>query len=165
MLTKVCAEPRNWRLPLGRQLWGTGWHLQMAGILKTIWLDLRFCLRAIRRRSKPSHSGFPIFNSGPQPSDKSAAPGGGSSAGSARRFYSLIVEVRPPKQTLRPCCYILTKLAQASLPRSTCQPAVSSGAARRCRPTSPKFSSTCEWLEGEDRLSKLNEFREILEVT
>lgn len=56
----------------------------MAGILKTIWLDLRFGLRAISRPSKAKTSVFTDPNAAV--SNSSAAP--------AKRFYSLIIEVR-----------------------------------------------------------------------
>src|SRR5579864_5251261 len=67
----------------------------MAGILKTIWLELRFCLRAISRRLKLRPSGFPTLNACPRPASNSAATGGDSSTAPARHFYSLIIEVRP----------------------------------------------------------------------
>jgi hypothetical protein len=105
----------------------------MAGILKTIWLDLRFCLRAIRRRSKPFHSGFPIFNAGPQPPDNSAAP----AAGSARRFYSLIIEVRPDDASAETLQLFsdevgISLAATLNLPVG-CE-------LRRCTPVSPDFA-------------------------
>lgn len=109
----------------------------MAGILKTIWLDLRFCLRAIRRRSKPFHSGFPIFNAGPQPPDNSDAPADGSSASSARRFYSLIIEVRPDDasaETLK----LFSDEVGISLAATLNMPVGCE--LRRCTPVSPDFA-------------------------
>jgi len=66
----------------------------MAEVLKTIWLDLKSCLRAISRRLKLRPSGFSTFNACPQPAANSAATRGDSSTAPAKHFYSLIIEVR-----------------------------------------------------------------------
>lgn len=57
----------------------------MAWILRTLWLDLSYGLRAICRRSKADARSFPRS----EPS-LAVAP-----SAAAKRFYSLIIEVRP----------------------------------------------------------------------
>jgi hypothetical protein len=101
----------------------------MAGILKTIWLDLKFCLRAITRRPKPFHSGFPVFNAGPRPSDNSAAP--------AKHFYSLIIEVRPDDASAETLQLFLDE-ARISLSATLNLPI--SCELRRCTSVSPDFA-------------------------
>jgi hypothetical protein len=97
----------------------------MAGILKTIWLDLRFCLRAIKRWSRP------------QPAANSAATGGDSSAAQAKRFYSLIIEVRHNEADAETLQLFsddsgLGLAATLNLPTG-CE-------LRRCTPVSPDFA-------------------------
>jgi hypothetical protein len=78
---------------------------------------------------KPFHSGFPIFNAGPRPSDNSAAP--------AKHFYSLIIEVRHDEADAETLQLFsddagLGLAATLNLPTG-CE-------LRRCTPVSPDFA-------------------------
>lgn len=99
----------------------------MVGILKTIWLDLRSCLRAISRSSNEKTPEFPNFN----------VAVGGRSAGSTKRFYSLIIEVRPAEADAETLQLFsddagLALAATLNLPTG-CE-------LRRCTPVSPDFA-------------------------
>lgn len=97
----------------------------MARILKTIWLDLRFCLRAIKRWPRP------------QPADNSNATAGDPSTAPSKRFYSLIVEVRPDDASAE---ILLLFSAEACISLATTLNLPAGCELRRCTPVSPDFA-------------------------
>lgn len=104
----------------------------MAWILRTLWLDLSSGLRAIARLSKPGLRSGSQPMSRSRPVDCAVTP-----SAPAKRFYSLIIEVRPAEadtETLQ----LFSDDAGGSLSATLNLPAGCE--LRRCTPVSPDFA-------------------------
>jgi len=104
----------------------------MAWILRTLWLDLSSSLRAIRRWPKSGPQSGPQSMPTSQPVEGAVAP-----SAPAKRFYSLIIEVRPSEADAE----ILQLFSdEAGLSLATTLNLPTGCELRRCTPVSPDFA-------------------------
>jgi hypothetical protein len=104
----------------------------MAWILRTLWLDLRSCIRAIGRWSKSGARCGPQSMPTSQPVDGAVTP-----LAPAKRFYSLIIEVRPSEADAET---LLLFSDEAGVSLATTLNLPTGCKFRRCTSVSPDFA-------------------------